>query len=102
MNIYICTFNDQEDGLQIPIIVQAQDAEEAERNIIKAYFWRYCDPEFDDLNKMLEQGYKSLEEEGIGEFFVFNPVTRELIYHLTNCDDIEETWKGYIENHYNY
>lgn len=77
MKTYIFIEIDDEDGIQIPIIVNAQNKEDAENQILSIYYDRYEDGE-EDKEKFIQKGFDNLSNL-IDQFIVFTS-EKELIY----------------------
>lgn len=102
MKTYIYIETDFEDGIQIPIIVTAENNQEAEQRILAIYFDRYEKDSYQDPKELqeakkefLEGGFPYLEEEIVDNFIVFT-TDKELIYSdVYNPENYLKVWEKF-------
>ena len=102
MKTYIYIETDSEDGIQIPIIVTAENDQEAEQRILAIYFDRYEKDSYQDPKELQEAkkeflngGFQYLEEEIVDHFIVFT-TDKELIYSdVDNPKDYLKVWEKF-------
>ena len=101
MKTYIYIETDFEDGIQIPIIVTAENDQEAEQRILAIYFDRYEKDSYQDPQELQEAkkeflngGFPYLEEEIVDHFIVFT-TDKELIYCDVSNPDYLKVWEKF-------
>ncbi len=101
MKTYIYIETDFEDGIQIPIIVTAENNQEAEQKILSVYFDRYEKDSYQDPKELQEAkreflngGFPYLEEEIVDNFIVFT-TDKELIYCDVPNTDYLKVWEKF-------
>lgn len=100
MKTYIFIERDYEDGIQIPIIVTAENDQEAKQKILTTYFDRYerslyKDPkELEEARKeFMEGGLEELEE--IVDNYIIFTTDMELIAYCDSYPDFRKVWEEF-------
>lgn len=93
MKTYIFIEIDDEDGIQIPIIVKAENRKDAENQILSIYYDRYEDEE-EDKEEFIRGGFDNLSDL-IDQFIVFTS-EKELVYYQISDPDFLQVWTKFL------
>lgn len=100
MKTYIFVERDYEDGIQIPIVVTAENDQEAKQKILTTYFDRYEKSLYNDPKELeearkefMEGGLEDLEE--IVDNYILFTTDMELISYCDSCPDFPKVWEEF-------